>query len=91
MLNKFLFYNCTIKYSTSTFHRRTFPPVTSCVSDNIVVISKALTNQFVIPEFNTFSDIIDTIFDKCKTNTKGMVRYLVMFIPNMFNDTPVFM
>ncbi|XP_060599111.1 glutaminase liver isoform, mitochondrial-like, partial [Ruditapes philippinarum] len=42
-----------------------------CVSDNIVVISKALTSQFVIPEFKPFTDIIDKIYESCKENVRG--------------------
>ncbi|XP_053393622.1 glutaminase kidney isoform, mitochondrial-like [Mercenaria mercenaria] len=56
-----------------------------CVSDNIVVISKALTSQFVIPEFRTFTDIIDKIFEKCVYNEKGKPA---QYIPQLARGNP---
>ncbi|XP_060587936.1 glutaminase kidney isoform, mitochondrial-like [Ruditapes philippinarum] len=56
-----------------------------CVSDNIVVISKALTSQFVIPEFRTFTDIIDKIFKKCEGNEKGTPA---QYIPQLARGNP---
>lgn len=58
----------------------------SCVTDNIVVISKALTSQFVIPEFKKFTDIIDEIYESCKDNTTGTVsvQYLQAYVSSVF-------
>ncbi|XP_052780097.1 glutaminase kidney isoform, mitochondrial-like isoform X1 [Mya arenaria] len=56
-----------------------------CVSDNIVVISKALTSQFVIPEFKTFTDIIDTIYETCKDNDSGLPA---QYIPQLARVDP---
>ncbi|XP_045214961.2 glutaminase kidney isoform, mitochondrial-like isoform X1 [Mercenaria mercenaria] len=56
-----------------------------CVSDNIVIISKALTSQFVIPEFRTFTDIIDKIFEKCVDNEEGKPA---QYIPQLARRNP---
>ena len=45
----------------------------SCVTDNIVLISKALKNQFIIPEWPTFSTHIKGIYDECKLINDGTV------------------
>ena len=45
----------------------------SCVTDNIVIIAKALKNQFVIPEFSIFMGYIDRIFEKVSHNKSGKV------------------
>ena len=66
--------NKSIPGHTYKYGLTLFPLSCRCVTDNIVVISKALTSQFVIPEFKTFTDIIDTIYESCKENDKGIVR-----------------
>ena len=48
----------------------------SCVADNVVIIAKALKNQFVIPEFSVFSGYIDRIFEKVAKNTSGQVSLI---------------
>ncbi|KAL4239531.1 hypothetical protein ACF0H5_000345 [Mactra antiquata] len=58
---------------------------TDCVSDNLVVISKALTSQFVVPEFKTFTDFIDNIYDKCKDNFNGQPA---QYIPQLARVSP---
>ncbi|XP_052773285.1 glutaminase kidney isoform, mitochondrial-like [Mya arenaria] len=57
----------------------------NCVSDNIVVISKALTSQFIIPEFRTFTEIIDEIFEKCRDNELGKPA---QYIPQLARGNP---
>ncbi|WAR22218.1 GLSK-like protein, partial [Mya arenaria] len=59
--------------------------MTNCVSDNIVVISKALTSQFIIPEFRTFTEIIDEIFEKCRDNELGKPA---QYIPQLARGNP---
>lgn len=56
-----------------------------CVSDNLVVISKALTSQFVIPEFKAFTDIIDVIYETCKSNFDGQPA---QYIPQLARGNP---
>ncbi|XP_060565790.1 glutaminase kidney isoform, mitochondrial-like [Ruditapes philippinarum] len=56
-----------------------------CVLDNIVVISKALTSQFVIPEFKPFTDIIDKIYESCKENDRGQPA---QYIPQLARGNP---
>lgn len=56
-----------------------------CVTDNIVLISKALKNQFIIPEWLTFSTHIKEMFDECTLNKEGKVGQFFFrnFILNM--------
>lgn len=56
-----------------------------CVTDNIVLISKALKNQFIIPEWLTFSKHIKEMFDDCALNKDGKVGQVLFrnFILNM--------
>ncbi|KAL4239530.1 hypothetical protein ACF0H5_000344 [Mactra antiquata] len=56
-----------------------------CVTDNIVVISKALTSQFVIPDFKTFTDMIDNIYEKCVDNKNGKPA---TYIPQLARGNP---
>jgi glutaminase len=42
-----------------------------CISDNIVMISKAFKNDLVIPEFADFSKDILKIYQSCKDNDSG--------------------
>ena len=46
---------------------------TRCVADNLVLIAKAMKNQFVIPEWVTFAEHIDDIYELCKECKKGTV------------------
>ena len=43
------------------------------MSQNIVLISRAFKNQFVIPEFGEFKTYIEKLYRKCKSNTDGDV------------------
>ena len=45
-----------------------------CVMTNIELISKALKNQFIIPEWENFRSIVEHIFNSCKDITEGEVR-----------------
>lgn len=45
----------------------------SCVADNIAVIAMAMKNEFVIPEWETFTEQIDEIYDLCKECKSGTV------------------
>ncbi|XP_053380706.1 glutaminase kidney isoform, mitochondrial-like isoform X1 [Mercenaria mercenaria] len=51
-----------------TITRETFK---ECVTDNIVLISRALKNQFIIPEWTSFTQHIKEMYEDCKTNTSG--------------------
>ncbi|KAL4218662.1 hypothetical protein ACF0H5_021251 [Mactra antiquata] len=42
-----------------------------CVTDNIVLIARALKNQFIIPEWRPFMDHIREIYDDCKQINDG--------------------
>ncbi|ESO83195.1 hypothetical protein LOTGIDRAFT_133855 [Lottia gigantea] len=51
-----------------------------CVGDNIILISKAFHNNFIIPEFQTFCQSIDDLYWKVKSNTNGKVA---SYIPQL--------
>jgi glutaminase len=44
-----------------------------CVRDNVVLIRRALTGDFVIPEFSKFCAVIDDIYWACRTHSDGKV------------------
>ena len=50
----------------------------SCIKDNIVLIRRAFTADFVLPEFSKFCSVIDDVYWMCRTNTNGKVRAKVM-------------
>ena len=39
--------------------------------DNIMFIFKVMKNNFIIPDFKKFTGTIKTLYEECKTNTKG--------------------
>ncbi|ELU11544.1 hypothetical protein CAPTEDRAFT_141838 [Capitella teleta] len=51
-----------------------------CIKDNIVLIRRAFTADFVIPEFSKFCSVIDDIYWMCRTNTNGRVA---SYIPQL--------
>ena len=55
----------------------------SCVTDNIVIIAKALKNQFVIPEFSIFMGYIDRIFEKVSHNRSGKVSKMLYHMTSL--------
>ena len=44
-----------------------------CIRDNIVLIRRALTGDFIIPEFSKFCAVIDDIYRTCRTHSDGKV------------------
>ena len=46
-----------------------------CIKDNVVLIKRAFTADFIIPEFTKFTDIIDEVYEMCKENEGGHVSY----------------
>ena len=46
-----------------------------CIKDNIVLIRRALTGDFVIPEFSKFCAVVDDIYWACRTHSDGKVDY----------------
>ena len=46
----------------------------SIIIDNIVLISRALRHQFIIPEFESFTSHIDDFFETAKSITEGKVK-----------------
>lgn len=60
-------------------------PAHSVIAPNIVLISKAFRQQFVIPDFNNFTKDIEDIYWKCKSNTDGKVA---SYIPQLSRVSP---
>ncbi|CAG0892433.1 unnamed protein product [Darwinula stevensoni] len=56
-----------------------------CISDNIVLISKAFRQQFVIPEFVQFTCKIEETFRLCSENKDGKVA---SYIPQLAHMNP---
>ncbi|CAH1772488.1 unnamed protein product [Owenia fusiformis] len=56
-----------------------------CVMDNMELIGRAFRNQFVIPEFQEFAGVIDSMYHKCLTNTEGKVAD---YIPQLSRFDP---
>ncbi|KAH9523704.1 hypothetical protein Btru_040693 [Bulinus truncatus] len=44
-----------------------------CITENIILIAKAFRNQFIIPEFEQFTQRIDELFWRAKANTHGQL------------------
>ena len=44
-----------------------------CIKENIVLIKKAFTDDFVIPEFPKFLEQVQDIYELCKDNDGGAV------------------
>lgn len=57
----------------------------SVIAPNIVLISKAFRNQFVVPDFSNFTKDIEDIYWKCKSNTDGKVA---AYIPQLARVNP---
>ena len=51
-----------------------FFSIFSLIIENIVLISRALRHQFIIPDFEGFTKYIDLFFDKVKEIDAGKVR-----------------
>jgi len=50
-----------------------------CIRDNIVLIRRALTGDFVIPEFSKFCAVVDDIYWACRTHSDGKVHFILYF------------
>ncbi|XP_071959480.1 glutaminase kidney isoform, mitochondrial-like isoform X2 [Antedon mediterranea] len=57
----------------------------NCITDNIVLIGKALTNKFIIPEFKDFSEHLSTIYEDANGNSSGKVA---TYIPQLSRQDP---
>jgi glutaminase len=51
-----------------------------CIRDNVVLIRRALTGDFVIPEFSKFCGVIDDIYWACRTHSDGKVTASVVLL-----------
>ncbi|XP_054267441.1 glutaminase liver isoform, mitochondrial isoform X2 [Macrosteles quadrilineatus] len=67
---------------TQKLNRETFKSV---VSSNLVLISRAFRNNFIIPDFQGFTKYIEEFYWKCKTNTEGKVA---SYIPQLARANP---
>lgn len=45
-----------------------------CVQSNIVLLTQAFRKKFVIPDFQTFASNIDTLYEKGRNLSGGLVR-----------------
>lgn len=50
--------------------------VCSLIMNNIVLIKRIFTVDFVIPDFSEFCNIIRRIYDQCRNNCRGKVSML---------------
>lgn len=50
--------------------------VCSLIMNNIVLIKRIFTVDFVIPDFSEFCNIIRRIYDQCRNNCRGKVSIL---------------
>ncbi|XP_022711478.1 glutaminase liver isoform, mitochondrial-like isoform X2 [Varroa jacobsoni] len=57
------------------------------LKENIVLITRALRHQFVIPDFQDFTHYIEDFYWKCKQNTGGNVA---TYIPQLAKYSPDF-
>lgn len=57
------------------------------VCPNIVLIAKAFRQQFVIPDFSSFTKDIEEIYSKCKSNISGKIAD---YIPQLSRYSPNF-
>ena len=55
------------------------------ISDHVLIITQALQDHFVIPEFSEFCKYIEEFYWKCKANTKGQVA---QYIPQLSKVNP---
>lgn len=63
-------------------NRETFAQV---IRDNIVLITRALRHQFVIPDFQDFVQYVEDFYWRCKVNTGGKVA---TYIPQLAKYNP---
>lgn len=49
--------------------------------ENIVFLAEIFRNELVVPDFFTFADTIEGIFNRCKENRQGMVRNVNFLYP----------
>lgn len=57
----------------------------SCISDNIVLLTKAFRHQFILPEFKRFCQQIDELYWNAKPLTEGKVA---SYIPQLARINP---
>ena len=43
------------------------------ISENLEIVVKAFSNSFIIPDFKTFCDKIDELYNMCRFNDNGEV------------------
>ena len=55
------------------------------ISKNITLIERALKGDLIIPDFSSFSSIINTIYESCKSNMNGKVAD---YIPQLARVSP---
>jgi len=62
-----------------------------CVKENMVLIKRAFTADFVIPEFRSFCNTIQGIYDQCKDNDGGepaqYIPQLARYDPKLWGVT----
>ena len=56
-----------------------------CIRNNIFLIKRAFTGEFVIPEFTKFCSIIDGMYNSCRTISEGTVA---SYIPQLAKYSP---
>ncbi|XP_033640359.1 glutaminase kidney isoform, mitochondrial-like [Asterias rubens] len=56
-----------------------------CISENIVLIGRALRNMFIVPDFQDFTAEVDQLYEKIKLNTDGK---LATYIPQLARQNP---
>ena len=49
----------------------------SLIKENIVLIRRAFTADFVIPDFSKLCETVDDIYWRCRTNTDGKVTTVI--------------
>ncbi|XP_022300661.1 glutaminase kidney isoform, mitochondrial-like isoform X1 [Crassostrea virginica] len=58
-----------------------------CIQENIILISKSMKNDFIVPEWQSFKQEIDKIYRNCRNNTNGDVA---SYIPQLARYSPDF-
>ncbi|XP_055998578.1 glutaminase kidney isoform, mitochondrial-like isoform X3 [Ostrea edulis] len=71
-------------YGGPSLDKKTFK---ECIQDNIILISKTMKNDFIIPEWQCFKKEIDKIYRNCRNNTAGEVA---SYIPQLARYSPDF-
>uniref|UniRef100_A0A1B6DQU4 glutaminase n=1 Tax=Clastoptera arizonana TaxID=38151 RepID=A0A1B6DQU4_9HEMI len=67
---------------TQKLNRETFKSV---ISANLILISRAFRNNFIIPDFLGFTKYIEEFYWKCKSNSEGKVA---SYIPQLARMNP---